>query len=166
MGDQHTGISGSVAGLIAAGAFLIGGLGGLGVGCSIGSSSSPAASQPSGPDMSGLSEYRTTAAPTTTVAPAVAPTAADFRIDVTIIEQNCFGSAGCNYRLNVAPVQVSATDITGKWTVVYEITGGDDPQTGNFTIDGDRVRWDDEKRIQGSAGAVFEARVTSVVRAY
>lgn len=165
MGDQRTGISGSVAGLIAAGAFLIGGLGGIGVGCSI--ASAPTASRPSAPDMSGLSDYRSaSAAPTTTTAPAVAPTPADFRVDVVVTEQKCFGSAGCNYRLNVSPLQISATDITGKWTVVYEITGGDDPQTGNFTVDGDQIRWDDEKRIQGSAGALFTARVTGVVRAY
>lgn len=166
MGEQRSGVTTSVAGLIAAGAVLVGFMGGLGVGCTIGSSAT-SDPRPGSQDLSGLSDYRSvTAAPTTSSAPAVAPTPADFRIDVAITEQKCFGSAGCSYELAIAPVQVTAKDITGKWTVVYQITGGDEPQTGNFTLTGSQANWDAEKRIRGSAGATFGAEITQIVRAY
>ncbi|MCC9182547.1 hypothetical protein [Mycolicibacterium mageritense] len=103
---------------------------------------------------------------TTTTAPAIPPSAADFQVDVVVTEQKCFGSAGCNYELNINPRYVGLGPLTGKWMVVYQINGGEEPQTGNFTLDGDNVRWDAEKTIEGSAGAVFTAQVTQVVKQY
>jgi hypothetical protein len=97
---------------------------------------------------------------------AYTPVPSDFVVDVTVTEQKCFGSAGCSYQLAVDPRYVGATTPEGKWKVVYQIDGGDDPQMGNFTLDGEHVRWDSTKRADGSAGAVFTARVTQVLRDY
>lgn len=132
-------------------------------GYSIGSPSTPSGSHSSSSSGGTVNiDYPTS----TTTAPAVPPSPTDFAVDVVITEQQCFGSAGCNYELSVTPRYVGLGTLTGNWTVVYEITGGEDPQTGNFTIDGDNVRWDEKKRIGGDAGAVFTAKVTQVVKKY
>ncbi len=116
------------------------------------------------------------AAPTTRKAPVfittetpapVAPKPFDFVVDIAVTEQQCFGGAGCNYELAINPRYVGITGLTtGKYKVVYEIVGGDDPQQGNFTLDGTNIRWDQDKRIQGSSGAVFVANVLQVLPAY
>jgi hypothetical protein len=106
-----------------------------------------------------------TASDEPTAAPAPPPIPADFAVDITITEQKCYGSAGCNYELNVNPRYVgsSAATLGRDWLVVYEINGGDDPQMGNFRLEGDNIRWDEKKTISGSAGAEFTATVTQVI---
>lgn len=98
-------------------------------------------------------------------APAPPPVPSDFEVDLTITEQKCYGSAGCSYTLSVNPRYVgpSASTLGKDWLVVYEINGGDDPQMGNFRLEGDNIRWDQEKTISGSAGATFTATVTEVI---
>ncbi|MBU8831494.1 hypothetical protein [Mycolicibacterium goodii] len=152
----------AVAG-IAAGALILGGFSGCAVGYGFGHDSSASAGSSGARSDSSSSGF---SLPATTTAPAVPPNVNDFAVDVVVTEQKCFGSAGCNYELSVNPRYIGFGDISGKWLVVYEITGGEDPQTGNFTIDGEHVRWDQDKRISGDAGAVFTARVVQVVKQY
>ncbi|AHJ86324.1 hypothetical protein 32HC_46 [Mycobacterium phage 32HC] len=152
----------AVAG-IACGALILGGFGGCAFGYGIGSISSSPTTSGSAKSDSSSSPFDL---PTTTTAPAVPPSMTDFVVEVAVSEQKCFGSAGCNYELVVNPTYIGSTEINGKWLVIYEITGGEDPQTGNFTIDGGQIRWDSDKRISGSAGAVFTAQVVRVVKQY
>jgi hypothetical protein len=96
------------------------------------------------------------------------PVATDFAVDVAITEQKCFGSAGCNYKLSINPRYVGTRGLSdnSKYLVTYEILGGEDPQTGNFRIDGTNIRWDQEKSMQGDQGATFTAKVTQILPQY
>src|SRR3954470_5562488 len=71
---------------------------------------------------------------TATVAP---PVAADFVVGVIITEQKCFGSAGCSYHYTINPQYISAKPLPEKTTVIFNVTGGEQDQVGNFTIDQD-----------------------------
>ncbi|WP_166904268.1 hypothetical protein [Mycobacterium sp. DL440] len=92
------------------------------------------------------------------------PTAADFVIDVVVTQQKCYGSAGCNYRYTINPQYVSAKPLPDKTTVIFKVTGGDQDQVGNFTIDADgTATFDRETGISGPEGADLQATVTQVL---
>jgi hypothetical protein len=103
-----------------------------------------------------------TVAPTTTT--AAPPVAADFVVGVVITEQKCFGSAGCTYHYTINPQYMSAKPLPDKTTVVFTVTGGEQDQIGNFTIDSDgTATFDRETTISGSEGADLRATVTQVI---
>lgn len=108
---------------------------------------------------SGWSQVTT---PTTTAAEP--PTPADFVVGVIITEQKCFGSAGCNYRYTINPQYISAKPLLAKTTVIFTVTGGDQDQVGNFTIDADgTATFDRETSISGQENASLKATVTQVI---
>jgi hypothetical protein len=47
--------------------------------------------------------------------------------------------------------------------VVYQVTGGHKPQTGDFTVLGDQARVLQDVPIDGPPGARFQALVTQIV---
>lgn len=95
---------------------------------------------------------------------AVPPAPADFLVDVIVTEQKCFGSAGCIYHYTINPQYLSATPLPDKTTVVFTVTGGDQDQIGNFTIDSDgTATFDRETNIDGPEGADLRATVTKVI---
>lgn len=95
---------------------------------------------------------------------ALPPTPADFVIGVVVTEQKCYGSAGCNYRYTINPQYVSSKPLPEKTTVVFKVTGGDQDQVGNFTIDGDgTATFDRETGISGPEGADLQATVTQIL---
>ncbi|WBP94048.1 hypothetical protein O6072_20305 [Mycolicibacterium neoaurum] len=89
---------------------------------------------------------------TTPARPAAAPpTTADFVVGVIVTEQKCFGSAGCNFNYTINPQYISTKPLPEKTTVVYTVTGGDQDQVGNFTIDSNRTAtFDRETSISGT----------------
>lgn len=92
------------------------------------------------------------------------PTPADFVIGVVVTEQKCFGSAGCIYRYTINPQHVSSKPLPDKTTVIFRVTGGDQAQIGNFTIDGDGIAtFDRETTLDGPEGADLQATVTQVL---
>lgn len=103
--------------------------------------------------------------PSSTPSPVASPpTAADFVIGVVVTEQKCFGSAGCIYHYTVNPQYLSAKPLPDKTTVIFKVTGGDQDQIGNFTIDGDgTATFDRETVIDGPEGADLQATVTQVL---
>ena len=72
----------------------------------------------------------------TSVQPAVVyPTPDQINIDVIVVEQQCFGSAGCNVTYRIEPTYIGREPLTNEsFTVVYTVNGGDDRQMGNFTV--------------------------------
>lgn len=95
---------------------------------------------------------------------APSPTAADFVIGVVVTQQKCYGSAGCNYRYTINPQYISAKPLPDKTTVVFKVTGGDQDQVGNFTIDADgTATFDRETGITGPEGADLQATVTQIL---
>lgn len=102
--------------------------------------------------------------PSTPSPAALPPTPADFVIDVVITEQKCFGSAGCIYHYTINPRYISAKPLPDKTTVIFKVTGGDQDQVGNFTIDGDSTAtFDRETVIDGPEGAHLQATVTQIL---
>ncbi len=92
------------------------------------------------------------------------PTPADFVVGVVVTEQKCFGSAGCVYRYTIDPQYVSTNPLPGKTTVIFKVSGGDQEQIGNFTIDADgTATFDRESTIDGPEGASLLATVTQVL---
>jgi hypothetical protein len=72
--------------------------------------------------------------------------------------------AGCNYRYTINPQDVSAKPLPDKTTVVYTVSGGEQDQVGNFTIDQDgTATFDRETSISGSEDADMQATVTQVI---
>lgn len=102
---------------------------------------------------------------TTSSTPVAAPpTPADFVVGVIITEQKCFGSAGCNYRYTINPQYISTKPLPEKTTVVFTVTGGEQDQVGNFTIDADgTATFDRETSISGPESANLQATVTQVI---
>lgn len=81
-----------------------------------------------------------------------------------ITEQKCFGSAGCNYRYTINPQYVGAQPLPDKTTVVFNVTGGEQDQIGNFTIDKDGLAtFDRETSISGPESPDLEATVMQVI---
>ncbi|NOP97043.1 MULTISPECIES: hypothetical protein [Mycolicibacterium] len=92
------------------------------------------------------------------------PTTADFVVGVVVTEQKFFGSAGCVYHYTISPQYVSTKPLPDKTTVIFKVTGGDQEQIGNFTIDGDgTATFDRETMIDGPESADLRATVTQVL---
>lgn len=99
--------------------------------------------------------------------PAQQFTATDFRVDLTIVGQECFGTAGCNVTYTIDPTYRTGplSDLDGRnLRIVYEVTGGEQPQIGNFTSDGSTIWMPETMMISTSApGAELAAHVTKVI---
>ena len=68
----------------------------------------------------------------------VIPTPAQMKLDVIILSQKCFGSAGCVVTYRIDPTYTGSSRLTGAFTVVYRVTGGSDgPVTDYFRVDKD-----------------------------
>jgi hypothetical protein len=104
-------------------------------------------------------------ATTTATRSQAAPlTPADFIVGVIITEQKCFGSAGCNYHYTINPQYISGKPLPDKTTVVFTVTGGDQDQVGNFTIDANgTAKFDRETSISGQENANLKATVTQII---
>lgn len=105
-------------------------------------------------------------APTTTVAPEpVKPTPEQFTIAVKVIEKKCFGSAGCLITYTIDPQYIGTSPLPEETiTVVYEVLGGDDPQTNRFKVADSKATMDGEETIQTpKSSSVLTAKVTAVL---
>lgn len=101
-----------------------------------------------------------TAAPTTTA--AALPRAADFRLTIVETSHKCFGSAGCSISFRIDPQYVgSGSPPTGSFTLLYEVIGGDQPQTGSIKVT--NGRYNHEEGSLDSDGGTLTARVTQVL---
>lgn len=97
------------------------------------------------------------------------PIPEDFEVDLTVTEQECFGSAGCNLALRVEPNYVgSKFPESGEFEITYEVTGIEDaPQIQTFTLDGAEFSFTPEIRVQTeSESSEPRAEVTDVYEAY
>lgn len=105
----------------------------------------------------------TTTTTTTTRQPYV-PQPADFELEVKILEQECFGSAGClvTFRLSVAYNGGTIYDGEGPYTVVYSLTGTDDPFVGRFTLLSQYEFEASEENVSTPQGPKLTATVTEV----
>ena len=109
----------------------------------------------------------TTMPTTTTTLPDYMPVPADYKINVITTSKECFGTAGCNVEFTISVGYVGNTEpgsSTRTYTVIYDILGGEDPQTNSFDARGNTLTFDDTGRIQTtSSSAVITAVPTSVI---
>jgi hypothetical protein len=98
---------------------------------------------------------------------ALPPDPADFRIEVIVLEKECFGSAGCNVTFRIDPKYTGTRDVEDV-EVTYEVLGGEDgPKINTFTIDSaGMASFDEEEHLSTpSSNTEITAKVTSVRRA-
>lgn len=86
----------------------------------------------------------------------------DFELTLNVLEQECFGSAGCNVtvRVEVGFSFVGELDPDTTYEVTYEILGGEDPKINTLTIEGDEYSVEDGERISTESG---DAELTAEV---
>lgn len=115
-------------------------------------------------------------APTVTVTKTAAPpppkvttfegTSADFVVTLTITEQKCFGSAGCNVNYRVeTPAYIGTAPLptSGTIEVTYKVLGAEDPIMESFTVSGGQVRWSETGYASTqNADVELTAEVTAV----
>jgi hypothetical protein len=101
---------------------------------------------------------RTLPAPTPTV-----PTPAEFQIGIVVTDQNCAGPNGCVYKYRVEPKYLGLHPLPdSEIKVIYQVTGGHQPQTGDFTVQGGQARVLQDVPLEGPPGALLKAAVTKV----
>jgi hypothetical protein len=63
------------------------------------------------------------------------PTPAEFQLTVVVTDQNCSGPSGCLYKYRIEPKYIGMHPLPDKEIkVVYQVTGGRQPQVGDFTV--------------------------------
>jgi len=106
---------------------------------------------------------RTSSVPPPPLTPQV-PTPVEFQLSVVVTDQNCAVPAGCVYKYRVEPKYVGMHPLPDReFKVVYQVTGGHQPQTGDFTVKGDQAQVLQDVPIEGPPGARLQATVTQVV---
>jgi hypothetical protein len=92
------------------------------------------------------------------------PTPAEFQIGVVVTDQNCPGPDGCVYWYRIEPKYVGLHPLPAKEIkVLYQVTGGNKPQDGDFTVHGGQARVLQDVPIDGPPGAQFQAIVAQIV---
>jgi hypothetical protein len=101
---------------------------------------------------------RTTVPPTPQV-----PIPAEFLLRVVVTDQKCAGPSGCAYTYRIEPQFRGMHPIPNKdIKVIYQVTGGHQPQTGDFTLRGDKATVT-ETVVEGPPNAHLPALVTQIV---
>ncbi|MFI7676751.1 hypothetical protein [Actinophytocola sp. NPDC049390] len=131
----------------------------------VGGADKPAATGDSPEAFAATRDTETTTTTTTTYTrtPYV-PKPEDFELEVQVLEQQCYGSAGCNvtFRISVAYNGDTIYDGDGPYTVVYSLTGTDDPFVSRFTLLSQYEYSATEEMVSTPPGAKLKAAVTQV----
>jgi hypothetical protein len=94
------------------------------------------------------------------------PKPKDFAIGIKILKKTCHGELGCDVDFQIVPSYVGSQSFPAKGTteVTYEVTGGTDPITNTFEIDGEgTVTFDEEESVEiASSSTKLVAKVTEV----
>jgi hypothetical protein len=112
------------------------------------------------------SKPATTATPRTTLAPPPpsVPTPREFTINVVVTEQICDPGPGCVYKYTIEPKYVGLHPLPATpFTVKYEVQGGNLPQPGEFTVEGNQAKILKDVVLEGPPAAQMHAVVLQVV---
>jgi len=104
--------------------------------------------------------------PRTTLAPPPpsVPTAKEFTINVVVTEQNCDPGPGCAYKYTIEPKYIGFHPLpTTPFTVKYEVQGGNQPQPGEFTVEGSQAKIFRDVVLEGPPAAPLQAVVVAVI---
>jgi hypothetical protein len=108
----------------------------------------------------------TAATPRTTLAPPPpsVPTPKEFTINVVVTETNCQPGPGCAYKYTIEPKYIGFHPLpTTPFTVKYEVQGGNQPQPGEFTVEGSQAKIFKDVVVEGPPAAQFKAVVMQVI---
>ena len=92
------------------------------------------------------------------------PTPKEFTINVVVTEQNCEPGGGCAYKYTIEPKYIGFHPLpTTPFTVKYEVQGGNQPQPGEFTVEGSQAKILKDVVIEGPPAARLQAVVLQVI---
>jgi hypothetical protein len=107
-----------------------------------------------------------TASPRTTLPPPKpsVPTPKEFTIRVVVTDQACQPGGGCAYKYTIEPEYIGFHPLpVTEFTVEYQVTGGNQPQPGKFTVKGDQAQILKDVVLEGPPGAQLQAVATQVI---
>ena len=91
------------------------------------------------------------------------PTPEEFRVGVEVTGQQCADNGVCTYTYSIQPNYVGYHPLPEQdFTVFYEISGGNAPQPGNFTVSDGQARVFKDVTLEGPPGAQLQATVTQI----
>jgi hypothetical protein len=108
----------------------------------------------------------TAATPRTTRAPPPpsVPTPKEFTINVVVTEQTCQPGGGCAYKYTIEPKYIGFHPLpVTPFTVKYEVQGGNQPQPGEFTVEGSQAKILKDVVLEGPPAARLQAVVLQVI---
>jgi len=95
--------------------------------------------------------------------PPSVPTVKEFLVGVVVTAQECDPAGACLYTYTIDPKYVGLHPFPETpFTVEYEITGGHQPQPGQFTVTGDTAEILKDVTVEGSPGASLQANVLRI----
>jgi len=112
------------------------------------------------------SKPQRTATPRTTLAPPPpsVPNPKEFTIGVVVTDTNCQPGGGCAYKYTIEPKYIGFHPLPEtEFTVEYQVTGGNQPQPGKFTVKGNQAQILKDVVVEGPPGAKLEALATQVI---
>ena len=96
--------------------------------------------------------------------PPSVPTPQEFTINVVVTEQNCPPAAACVYKYTIEPKYIGFHPLpTTPFTVKYEVQGGNQPQPGEFTVEGSQAKIFKDVVLEGPPDARLQAVVVAVI---
>jgi hypothetical protein len=91
------------------------------------------------------------------------PTPAEFQIGIVVTDESCGGPTGCLYKYRVEPKYLGLHPLPETPVkVIYQVTGGHQPQTGDFTVQGGQAKVLQDVPVEGPPGAQLTASVTKI----
>lgn len=115
--------------------------------------------------MTGSKPSERTATPQTTLAPPApkVPTALEFSIGVVVTDRQCPPEGLCTYKYTIEPKYIGMHPLPDTpFTVHYQVTGGDQPQDGEFTVTKDQAKILKDVVLEGAPDAQLKAIVKEV----
>jgi len=106
------------------------------------------------------------ATPRTTLAPLPpsVPTPKEFTINVVVTERDCQPGGGCVYKYTIEPKYIGFHPLPATpFTVKYEVQGGNQPQPGEFTVEGSQAKILKDVVLDGPPAARLQAVVLAVI---
>jgi hypothetical protein len=96
--------------------------------------------------------------------PAKVPTPKEFTINVVVTAQECPPGGDCVYTYTIEPKFVGLNPLPpDELRIEYQVTGGREPQSGDFTVHGNEAKIYKDVKLAGPPGAQLKAEATKVV---
>jgi hypothetical protein len=103
--------------------------------------------------------------PRTTLAPPSpkVPTPVEFAVNVVVTDNTCAPDGNCTYKYTIEPKYIGLHPLPETpFTVFYEVTGGHQPQKGEFTVHKNEAKILKDVVLDGPPGAQLRAIVMGV----